>query len=339
MTGTPPYAKREAGILSPDMAGANRPRLRMKDLDRAGHGLNQTTRIPRMAVTHVRQTRTYQQAMTEVSMKKSESKRVGLTARTADKYLLYTDSVQNPQAEVDFLERLYQKSNGHPPRLVREDFCGTAAISCQWIHTHEENRAICVDLDPEPIKWCKDNYLALFPPRTRKRLQFRKADVLNVQTPGVEVILALNFSYCVFKERKVLLKYLQRCRNHLVRGGLMIMDLYGGPEAYEVMEESTRKKGYTYVWDQDEVNPITSEVLNYIHFEFPDGTSIRKAFTYDWRLWTPIELTEAMWEAGFRDARVYWEDADDKGEGNGVYRHRRKVRQETAWVAYIVGQK
>jgi hypothetical protein len=49
------------------------------------------------------------------------------TADTADKYRLYTEAVQNPEADVRFFSTLYEQENGRPPVLVREDFCGTAA--------------------------------------------------------------------------------------------------------------------------------------------------------------------------------------------------------------------
>jgi hypothetical protein len=117
----------------------------------------------------------------------------------------------------------------------------------------------------------------------------------------------------------------------------MVMDIYGGPESQQPAEENTRYKGFTYVWDQAAYNPITNEALDHIHFLFPDGSRMMKAFTYDWRLWTLAELNEALREAGFRDARAYWEGADKSGEGNGVFRPRQRAEAEDAWVAYIVG--
>jgi hypothetical protein len=56
---------------------------------------------------------------------------------------------------------------------------------------------------------------------------------------------------------------------------------------------------------------------------------MNKAFTYDWRLWTPAELSEGMREAGFKDVRVYWEGTGADGKGNGAFRpcQRPKVEQ------------
>ena len=42
--------------------------------------------------------------------------------------------------------------------LEPEDFCGSAALSCAWVEEHRENRAFGIDLDPEPLEWCRQNH-------------------------------------------------------------------------------------------------------------------------------------------------------------------------------------
>ena len=269
--------------------------------------------------------------------KKRKPTKKARTAKTSDKYVLYTEAVQCPEAEVDFLQRVYAKANGRPPVLVREDFCGTAAICCEWAGRGKANRAIGVDLDPEPLSWGREHTLAALTPDQAKRVTLLQADVLTVKTPPIDVILALNFSFCIFKQREVLLRYARRCRQALAEGGMLIMDIYGGPESHKPKEEISEKDGFDYIWDQSVYNPLTNEALNYIHFAFPTGSKMRKAFVYDWRLWTLAELSDILTEAGFADARVYWEGTDKNGEGNGVFRHRTKAEVEDAWVAYIVG--
>ena len=75
----------------------------------------------------------------------------------------------------------------------------------------------------------------------------------------------------------------------------------------------------------------------YIHFRFPDGSELKKAFRYEWRLWGMAEVREALVEAGFERADVYWEGTDKRGEGNGVFSHREKAENTDAWIAYVVG--
>jgi hypothetical protein len=91
------------------------------------------------------------------------------------------------------------------------------------------------------------------------------------------------------------------------------------------------------VWDQNKFNPITHECLNHIHFYFPDGTKMRKAFSYDWRLWSIAELQDLMRDAGLTDVTVYWEGTAEDGSGNGVFTPRTNAPVDDAFVAYVVG--
>ena len=64
---------------------------------------------------------------------------------------------------------------------------------------------------------------------------------------------------------------------------------------------------------------------------------MRKAFTYDWRLWTIPEMTDILLEAGFKDVQIYWEGTDrSTGEGNGIFRRSRRGDDSEAYVSYIV---
>ena len=77
-----------------------------------------------------------------------------------------------------------------------------------------------------------------------------------------------------------------------------------------------------------------------IHFEFRDGSRMRNAFVYDWRLWMLPEMQELMQRAGFRDVHVLWEGTERKtGQGNGVFRRVKRGGDEAAWIAYVVGKK
>ena len=61
-----------------------------------------------------------------------------ITARTADKYVLYESSVQDPAAEVKFVRRVYRKMFGKDATRLREDFCGTGAIACRWVKSFSQ---------------------------------------------------------------------------------------------------------------------------------------------------------------------------------------------------------
>ena len=120
--------------------------------------------------------------------------------------------------------------------------------------------------------------------------------------------------------------------------GYFILDAYGGSDSYLEMTEDRDLDGFTYTWDQNFFDPITGDVVNHIHFKFPDGTKIKKAFTYEWRLWTLPEIRELLLEAGFTDTVVYWEGTEeDTGEGDGEWAASNRGEACEGWVAYIVG--
>ena len=87
-------------------------------------------------------------------------------------------------------------------------------------------------------------------------------------------------------------------------------------------------------------NPATGDYKAYIHFRFKDGTEWKKAFSYDWRLWSLTEIKDILHEAGFKKVETYWEGTDEDGEsGNGIYRRTKKGENCLAWVTYLVGLK
>ena len=77
-----------------------------------------------------------------------------------------------------------------------------------------------------------------------------------------------------------------------------------------------------------------------VHYQFADGTEIRKAFSYSWRLWTLPEIRETLLEAGFSKALVYWEGTDPKtGEGDDEFVVAERGDADLGWIAYIVAER
>jgi len=155
----------------------------------------------------------------------------------------------------------------------------------------------------------------------------------------VNVLVAFNFSYFIFDTREKLRGYFERAYQGLKDDGVFFVDLFGGPEAQEEMREKTKHKGFTYIWHQAEFNPVTHFIRCHIHFKFRDGSRIKKAFTYEWRLWSAPEIRELLLEAGFRKATVYWEGEDEDGEGNGEFTPAETGAADLAWIAFIVAEK
>ena len=105
------------------------------------------------------------------------------------------------------------------------------------------------------------------------------------------------------------------------------------------MEEERDLDGFTYVWDQHSYDPITGDVVNHIHFRFPDKTRMEKAFTYEWRLWTLPEIQELLIEAGFTNVTVWWEGTEEDGDGgDGNFEPAERGEACEGWIAYITAE-
>ena len=122
-----------------------------------------------------------------------------------------------------------------------------------------------------------------------------------VDTEAVDVVLAMNFSWQIFEQRDVLRSYFSSVRDSLVDDGVLFLDAFGGYEAYQELEEKTKHKGFTYVWEQESYDPVSGHMVCHIHFHFKDGSKMKKAFTYEWRLYGLPELKEILLDAGFSE--------------------------------------
>lgn len=270
-----------------------------------------------------------------MSPRKTRPKRP-LTARSADPHALYQLSVQSTESEAAFLARTFERVRGRKAASLREDFCGTALLCAEWVKKRDRT-AVGVDLDASVLAWGKKHNLDPLG-EAAERIELRRQDVRDHCEGRFDVTVALNFSYFVFRTRDDMRGYFSSVKRSMKRDGLFFVDLYGGHESFRPTREPRRLRGFTYVWDQAAVDPIDHSVTNYIHFEFPDGTRMRRAFTYEWRLWTIPEIRELLEEAGFSKTTVYWEDGDAKGRGTGVFRPKSTAEQEAAWVAYVMAE-
>ncbi len=257
-------------------------------------------------------------------------------ARRADKHDLYQRSVQDPSHDLPLVERIFQKETGRRAMSLREDFCGTALMSAAWVRGHRDRTATGVDLHGPTLAWGRAHNVEPLG-EAASRLTLLQQDVRDPVGGKFDVTLAFNYSYFIFRTRDELRGYFAAVRKALRPDGMLFLDMYGGPEAQEERVETRRVKGgFTYVWDQDHVNPIDMRVVNYIHFRFRDGSEMKRAFRYEWRLWSCPELRELLEEAGYRWVDFYFEDEDEDGEPTGTYRRRAHVPNDPAWLAYVV---
>ena len=252
------------------------------------------------------------------------------------KYKLYEKSVQNHEADIDFVNKEYKRVYNKAPLSFREDFGGTGAMACDWVKQSGDHKAWAIDLDPEPQAYGKERHFTRLKNDQEQRMTYILGNVLDEYDFKSDIIVAFNFSYFIFKKRAQLLEYFKRARQSLNPQGAFFVDIFGGTECFQELVEETEFKKHSYFWDCDHYNPLTNEVQYYIHFE-KDGVRYDRAFSYDWRMWTVAEIVELMQEAGFPKVETYWEGEDEDGDGDGEFYLSSKEENCESWVTYIMG--
>ena len=260
-------------------------------------------------------------------------------AENADIHELYEEAVQSVENEVEFIEKTFLSVRGRQAKSFREDFCGTASMCCEWVKGSSDRSSIGVDIDNNVLEWGRKNRINRLSEIDKEKVSLINEDVMKVVNEQVDIIGAFNFSYWIFKTRSQLREYFINAYNSLLGDGLLFLDAYGGSEAYEVLKEKTKHDGFTYIWHQASYEPITGHALCHIGFNFPDGSKIKKAFTYSWRLWSIPEIKELLIESGFKNVRIYWEGEDEDGEGSGEFHEEEKGEPDPGWIVYIVAAK
>jgi SAM-dependent methyltransferase len=262
-----------------------------------------------------------------------------MTTKNFDKYDYYFRSVQNPEGDTDFFIQAYEELKNKKPLSLREDFCGTFAICCEWVKKNVDATAVGVDLSQEPLDYGLENYFSKLTASQRDRVKVLNKSVLDEKLPSTDIIAALNFSYFIFKKREELKEYFANSFRTLKSDGVFIIDCFGGGQCQGAIEEETEHTDFSYFWDQMNFNPIKNEAEFYIHFKLKDQPKIEKVFHYDWRLWTIPELKEILAEVGFKNSVVYWEGTNSKGDGNGSFTKTEVGEECDSWIAYIVSEK
>ena len=158
-------------------------------------------------------------------------------AGQADRHYLYQESVQDTEAEIDFVEETWAELRDRPAELLREDFCGTANTACEWIRRDPQHYAIGVDLDAEVLEWGLLNNLAQLDDEQQSRIELLQENVLVTTPVLADIVLAMNFSYYLFLVREDLLDYFRCVHASLVDDGIFFLDAYGGYDAPREIEE------------------------------------------------------------------------------------------------------
>ena len=271
---------------------------------------------------------------------KKAKKSAGPTmAQLADRHDLYERSVQDTVSDMDFLVRAWHEIHGDDehPLHFREDFCGTAAMCAEWIRRRPDATAEGFDIDSEVLAWGRARHLDPLGDDA-SRVTLHQEDVREPGERRPDIRCAHNFSYQILSRRADLKDYFVKCRESLSGQGIFVIDTYGGSESFIEMEEQREieEGAFTYRWEQRSFHPATGRMQCFIHFEFPDGSKLEEAFEYTWRLYTPPELRDILFEAGFREVRTYFEEFDDEGDGTGDFARDEEGPACEGWIGYMV---
>jgi len=253
-------------------------------------------------------------------------------AEQADRHALYEVAVQQPAVMVEFIEEVFELMFDAEPRRLREDFCGTAQLSAAWARRGPGRRSVGVDLDAAVIDEARRrNQVPLG--QAADRMELVTADVCDCPARA-QVIASLNFSHFGFRRPQGLRDYFHHAHACLEPGGFILLDAYGGPGAMVRGVDERDLADFTYQWEQAAFDPLSNEVVNHIHFRFPDGSTLRQAFSYYWRLWSIAELSDGLLEAGFSEVVVWFEAPD-----GFIISDEMDLDEAEAWVAYLVGRR
>ncbi|MFZ2874022.1 MAG: class I SAM-dependent methyltransferase [Phycisphaerales bacterium] len=263
---------------------------------------------------------------------------------------LYELCVQTPRTVVAMLHAVH----GERPLVLREDFCGTAAVSRRWVAEGlargELARAVATDLDPPTIEHAR---AAASREGFLERIELHTLDSIRAEvetTDDADVVYVGNFSLAEIHDEDQLIAYLKCSRrrlamgNHGFGGGAFVCDMTGGPAAYRPLEltrehRTRAHETVTYTWRHETGDPTTHRVRNSISFRVTTAEGVtrdlHRAFVYEWRLWPLDTLERAFLRAGYRAVEVYPHVGLAPGQPATPIR---TADLPTDWVCYVVGR-
>lgn len=234
-----------------------------------------------------------------------------------DRFDCYELCVQGVRWVVPFLRAVH----GQEPRVLREDFCGTAALCRRWVAdlANEGLDASATGTDLDETTLARARRANGDDPAVRL-VRTDAVDAPVAKADACDVIFVGNFSIGYIHDRPTLVAYLRRSAERLrlgaagFGGGVFVCDLYDSPTKYTlgVLNRTHPGRGKEivhYTWEHREADALTGMVTNAIHFRVVvDGDVVAEmpdAFVYRWRLWSIPELRDAMAEAGFASTEVH----------------------------------
>lgn len=272
----------------------------------------------------------------------------------------YRWAVQDPETHAEVLRIMYSHvHSGRHASVLREDFAGTAAESVAWVALWKGRRAVAVDHHGPTLAWAKQRAERILGSQA-ENIEFIEADVMETgppQAPAADILSVLNFSLFYFHKQETLRMYLAHANRCLAPGGLLVLNMFGGAESMRIRTDThwitptprlpteTAIPPFEYIWEQRSYNAETEILDCRIHFNVPTPglpgsiQEIRDAFQYEFRLWHPREIIEALHVAGFDHVEVWRHTYDAEKGAAGVFLGPVPISEVEAlehWTVYIV---
>lgn len=300
------------------------------------------------------------------------------------KFSLYQQSVQSPKGDISYLQKFFLTYvGGRAPLHLQEDFCGTALLSTEWLRSDSRRTSVGIDLDVEALDWCMENNVNKIGTDLSSRIFLYHGNVLHpheaklvksnaqnimhnvtleekgnesepvansVALPPRDIVCAFNYSCCCLHSRHELISYFKNALQTLSKkGGIFVMDLYGGTSSECELRMQRRFPNFMYTWEQAGFDIVQRKTRISLHFTLQkqQKKKLRHAFSYSWRLWSLPEIKDCLEEVGFRSVHFWIRQMPDSEniksmEGFGVardikYEEVTSFQQQDSWNAYIVG--
>lgn len=222
-------------------------------------------------------------------------------------FSLYERAVQSVASDVCFLERAFARRVGRPPRTLREDFSGTAALSVSWVESDDDREATAVDHDRRALSYARRHHVPSLG-EDAERLSLVHGDVRARSDRVFDLICAMNFSWAILDD-PALLAYLRNAADCLEDDGLLALEMFGGRELTRVQRQEHPHEGFVHVWDQVAYDEASACLDARIHFRLDDGAALDDAFAYRFHLRSLPRLRALAVEAGLSAPELCLQDS------------------------------
>ncbi len=240
-------------------------------------------------------------------------------SKIPSKFELYQKSVQNAKKEAEFFRKVYRLIYNKVPETFREDFCGTGLLSCEWVKSNVMNSAVGLDFDKETLEWGRDNNINNLTSGA-DRIKLLEQNVLDEfdQSQKFDIICSLNYSHFLLQKRKEIFKYFSNMVQNLQTKGIFILDFYGGSHIFTDHKYQRSKSSSFYEFSGKKMNILNNQSACSLNYKIKKN-KYKPMFSFNFRIYSIIELREALEEVGLNGFKLYikeieGDDEDDYSE-------------------------